>query len=110
MDHLCGAAHARRYRLYGLSGKGCRNPGDTLVEAAALIEKYPDFRFATDGSWNLQQLLETRSKAQRDQILGLIRPRQDRRARRLFQSFDRLRFAGDAVPLALLFQEPVTRI
>jgi alpha-mannosidase len=28
---------------------------------------------ATDGSWNLQQLFETRSKARRDQVLGLIR-------------------------------------
>ncbi len=54
-------------------GKVAEAQANTLVEAAAMIEQHPDFRFATDGSWNLQQLLETRSKAQRDQILGLIR-------------------------------------
>ncbi len=54
-------------------GKVAETQANTLVEAAGLIEKYPDFRFATDGSWNLQQLLETRSQPLRDQILGLIR-------------------------------------
>ncbi len=54
-------------------GKVAETQANTLVEATDLIEKYPDFRFATDGSWNLQQLLETRSKARRDQILDLIR-------------------------------------
>jgi hypothetical protein len=54
-------------------GKVAETQANTLVEAADLIEKYPDFRFATDGSWNLQQLLETRSQAQRDQVLDLIR-------------------------------------
>lgn len=54
-------------------GKVAETQANTLVEAADLIEKYPDFRFAADGSWNLQQLLETRSQARRDQILGLIR-------------------------------------
>ena len=43
-------------------GKVAENQANTLVEAADLIKKYPDFRFATDGSWNLQQLLETRSQ------------------------------------------------
>ena len=54
-------------------GKVAEIQANTLVEAADLIEKYPDFRFATDGSWNLQQLLETRSQARREQVLGLIR-------------------------------------
>jgi hypothetical protein len=54
-------------------GKVAETQATTLVEAAQMIEKYPDFRFATDGSWNLQQLLDTRSQARRDQILGLIR-------------------------------------
>ena len=54
-------------------GKVAETQANTLVEAAGLIEKYPDFRFATDGSWNLQQLLETRSQSRRDQVLGLIR-------------------------------------
>jgi hypothetical protein len=54
-------------------GKVAETQANTLVEAAGMLEKYPDYRFATDGSWNLQQLLETRSQTQRDQVLGLIR-------------------------------------
>lgn len=53
-------------------GKVAEAQAKTLVEAADLIAQYPDFRFATDGSWNLQQLLETRSKPQRDRILTFI--------------------------------------
>jgi alpha-mannosidase len=53
-------------------GKVAEAQANTLVEAADMIQKHPDFRFATDGSWNLQQLLETRSKPRRDQILDLI--------------------------------------
>jgi hypothetical protein len=44
-----------------------------LTQAAALIKQHPDFRFSMDGSWNLQQLLDTRPKAKRDEILNLIR-------------------------------------
>lgn len=54
-------------------GKVAENQAETLVEAADLIKKYPEFRFATDGSWNLQQLMETRPQMERDEILGLIR-------------------------------------
>lgn len=54
-------------------GKVAENQAETLLKAADLIRKYPDFRFATDGSWNLQQLMETRTQAQRDEILELIR-------------------------------------
>ncbi len=54
-------------------GKVAENQAETLVEAADLIKKYPDFRFATDGSWNLQQLLETRPQLERDEMLDLIR-------------------------------------
>lgn len=54
-------------------GKVAENQAETLVKAADLIKKYPDFRFATDGSWNLQQLMETRPQLERDDILGLIR-------------------------------------
>jgi len=54
-------------------GKVAEAQANTLVEAAEMIEQHPDFRFATDGSWNLQQLLETRPEPRRDQILGLIR-------------------------------------
>jgi alpha-mannosidase len=54
-------------------GKVAENQADTLLEAADLIKKYPEFRFATDGSWNLQQLMETRPESERNEILGLIR-------------------------------------
>jgi len=54
-------------------GKVAEAQANTLVEAAAMIEQHPDFRFATDGSWNLKQLLETRAAPRREQILGLIR-------------------------------------
>lgn len=54
-------------------GKVAENQATTLDEAAGLIGKYPEFRFATDGSWNLQQFLETRSKNEQNKILGLVR-------------------------------------
>ena len=54
-------------------GKVAENQAETLVEAADLIKKYPDFRFATDGSWNLQQFLDTRPQLERDEILSLTR-------------------------------------
>lgn len=54
-------------------GKVAEAQANTLVEAAGMIEQHPDFRFATDGSWNLQQLLDTRSQTERDRILGLVR-------------------------------------
>ncbi len=44
-----------------------------LDQAADLIRRYPDFRFSMDASWNLEQLLQTRSKEKRDEILNLIR-------------------------------------
>jgi alpha-mannosidase len=54
-------------------GKAAENQATTLTEAAALIKQYPDFRFATDASWNVKQLLETRSKADSDEVLNLAR-------------------------------------
>jgi len=44
-----------------------------LNQAAELIKEHPDFRFSMDGSWNLQQLLDTRSKAKQEEIVNLIR-------------------------------------
>jgi hypothetical protein len=44
-----------------------------LGQAAELIRQHPDFRFSMDGSWNLQQLLDTRPKDKQDEILALIR-------------------------------------
>jgi alpha-mannosidase len=54
-------------------GKVAEAQSRTLDEAADLIKKYPDFRFATDGSWNLEQFLATRSLERQEDILGLIR-------------------------------------
>ena len=54
-------------------GKVAENQASTLTEAATLIKEHPDFRFATDGSWNLRQLLETRSAPEQNEILNLIR-------------------------------------
>ncbi len=54
-------------------GKVAENQANTLQEAADLISKYPDFRFATDGSWNVQQFLNTRTQAKQNELFNLIR-------------------------------------
>ena len=54
-------------------GKVAEYQPRVLSQAAELIKQHPDFRFSMDGSWNLQQLLDTRSKSKQDEILGLIR-------------------------------------
>ena len=54
-------------------GKVAETQARVLTQADELIREHPDFRFSMDGSWNLQQLLETRPEAKRDEILELIR-------------------------------------
>ena len=54
-------------------GKVAETQPRVLTQAGKLIHDHPDFRFSMDGSWNLQQLLETRPKAKQDEILNLIR-------------------------------------
>ncbi len=54
-------------------GKVAETQARVLSQADALIHEHPDFRFSMDGSWNLQQLLETRPKAKRDEIINLLR-------------------------------------
>lgn len=54
-------------------GKVAETQANTLVEAADMIRSHPDFRFATDGSWNVKQLLESRSRAEQDDVIDLIR-------------------------------------
>jgi len=54
-------------------GKVAETQARVLSQAADLIHQNPAFRFSMDASWNLQQLLETRPKAKRDDILNLIR-------------------------------------
>jgi alpha-mannosidase len=54
-------------------GKVAETQARVLTQAGELIKQNPDFRFSMDGSWNLQQLLETRPEAKREEILNLIR-------------------------------------
>ncbi|MFL6462947.1 MAG: polysaccharide lyase family protein [Bryobacteraceae bacterium] len=54
-------------------GKVAETQPRVLTQAADLIRQYPDFRFSMDGSWNLQQLLETRPPAKQKEMLDLIR-------------------------------------
>ncbi len=54
-------------------GKVAETQARVLTQAGNLIREHPDFRFSMDGSWNLQQLLETRPKEKQDEILSLIR-------------------------------------
>lgn len=44
-----------------------------LDEAMDLTEKHPDFRFSTDGEWNLDQFLKSRTPEERKRILNAIR-------------------------------------
>lgn len=54
-------------------GKVAETQARVLTQAADLIQQHPDFRFSMDGSWNLEQLLDTRPQAKREEILNLIR-------------------------------------
>ncbi|MFZ0594081.1 MAG: polysaccharide lyase family protein [Bryobacteraceae bacterium] len=53
-------------------GKVAETQARVLSQADTLIREHPDFRFSMDGSWNLQQLLDTRPDAKRREILDLI--------------------------------------
>ncbi|HVU34109.1 MAG TPA: glycosyl hydrolase-related protein [Opitutaceae bacterium] len=44
-----------------------------LDEAADLIRDHPAFRYSTDGSWAVEQLLATRAAPRREALLALIR-------------------------------------
>ena len=54
-------------------GKVAETQARVLTQAANLIHEYPDFRFSMDGSWNLEQFLDTRPEAKQKEILDLIR-------------------------------------
>ncbi len=43
---------------------------DRVIE---MIHEHPTFKFTTDGSWNVEQFLDTRSKQQQDELLNLAR-------------------------------------
>ncbi len=44
-----------------------------LDEAIDLAEKHPSFRFSTDGEWNLEQYLQTRTPAEKARIVEAIK-------------------------------------
>jgi hypothetical protein len=54
-------------------GKVAETQARVLTQAANLIQEHPDFRFSMDGSWNLEQILNTRPEAKQKEILDLIR-------------------------------------
>ncbi|HEV2575571.1 MAG TPA: polysaccharide lyase family protein [Acidobacteriaceae bacterium] len=54
-------------------GKVAEGQAVALEEASGFIKQNPDFRFSTDGSWNLQQFLNTRPQPEQTQMLDLIR-------------------------------------
>jgi len=54
-------------------GKVAETQTRVLTQATHLIQQHPDFRFSMDGSWNLEQLLDTRPEAERQKIIDLIR-------------------------------------
>ncbi len=54
-------------------GKVAETQSRVLTQAANLIHEHPAFRFSMDGSWNLQQLLQTRPPHKQKEILDLIR-------------------------------------
>lgn len=54
-------------------GKVAETQPRVLTQADELIKEHPNFRFSMDGSWNLQQLLDTRPESKRQEILNLIR-------------------------------------
>ena len=44
-----------------------------LDEAMDLTAKHPEFRFSTDGEWNLEQFMKTRTPAEQERIVQAIR-------------------------------------
>lgn len=54
-------------------GKVAEGQAVALEDAANLIEQNPDFRFSTDGSWNVEQFLDTRTEPAQKRMLDLVR-------------------------------------
>ena len=54
-------------------GKVTEAQARTLDQAMNLIEQNPGFRFTTDGSWNVEQFLTTRSQEKQKEFLRLVR-------------------------------------
>jgi alpha-mannosidase len=54
-------------------GKVAEGQAVALDEAAGFIDKNPDFRYSTDGSWNVEQFLDARAAPQQTRLLDLVR-------------------------------------
>ena len=54
-------------------GKVAEVQARELDQAVEMIHEHPTFKFTTDGSWNVEQFLNTRSKQQQDELLNLVR-------------------------------------
>lgn len=54
-------------------GKVAEGQAAALEEAEDLIASTPDFRYATDGSWNVEQLVNARSGAGQKRLFDLVR-------------------------------------
>jgi hypothetical protein len=54
-------------------GKVAEVQARELDQAVEMIHEHPTFKFTTDGSWNVEQFLNTRSKPQQDELLNLVR-------------------------------------
>lgn len=44
-----------------------------LDEAMDMAEKHPEFRFSTDGEWNLEQFLRSRTPAEKERLLKAVK-------------------------------------
>jgi alpha-mannosidase len=54
-------------------GKVAEVQARELDQAIEMIHEHPTFKFTTDGSWNVEQFLNTRPKQQQDELLELAR-------------------------------------
>lgn len=54
-------------------GKVAEVQARTLQDAMDMIREHPDFRFATDGSWNMEQFINTRSEEFQNQLAESVK-------------------------------------
>ena len=54
-------------------GKVAEVQARELDQAIEMIHEHPTFKFTTDGSWDVEQFLNTRPKQQQDELLNLAR-------------------------------------
>ena len=57
-------------------GKVASIQSRALEEAMEMTAAHPDFKFSTDGSWNIEQFMKTYSPAQKQQLITAIQKKQ----------------------------------